>query len=232
MEEKKITLVIGKRGSGKSFLVKHLIREARRLVVYDLMTEYKHGVCFGSEDLAECIDFWHKFFKRGFRIIYRPLNVKEEIEWLSQGVYVLGDVTFVVEEIDAVCTAWVMPEWLSYCVQRGRHKNIELIGVTPAPFGINRDLTRQAKRICVFNTNEPKDLQYLSALLGSQIAQIVPALDLYEFAEWNDGNEKIHVGKLQAAGIQYKHTADHRQGLGEAGDLHNRDPEGPKAAAR
>ena len=32
-DEKKITLVIGKRGSGKSVLVKHLIREARRLVV-------------------------------------------------------------------------------------------------------------------------------------------------------------------------------------------------------
>ena len=209
-DEKKITIVIGKRGSGKSVLVKHLIRETQRLVIYDIMTEYKHGVCFGQEDLDELLTFWHKVYRGEFRILYRPLKVKEEIEWLARGVYVLGDITFVVEEIDAVCTAWVMPEWLSYCVQRGRHKNIELIGVTPAPFGINRDLTRQAKRIIVFNTNEPKDLDYLAALLGSDVKRLVPALGAYEFMEWNDGREGLFVGKLNNESGRIEYVHDHQ----------------------
>jgi len=211
--EKKITLVIGKRGSGKSFLVKHLIRDARRLVIYDVMTEYKHGVCFGPEDLQECLAFWNRVYRGGFHIIYRPLRVRDEIEWISKGVYVLGDLTFVVEEIDAVCTAWVMPEYLEFIVQRGRHKNIELIGVTPAPFGINRDLTRQAKRICVFNTNEPKDLQYLSALLGSEIDRIVPSLGQYEFVDWQDGHENVRVGKIQGSRIEYRDSKNDSPGV-------------------
>jgi GTPase SAR1 family protein len=206
--EKKITLVIGKRGSGKSCLVKYLIREARRLVIYDVMAEYKQGVCFSVENTDQFLSFWYKTYKRDFRLIWRPLKVKDEVEAIARGVYVLGNITFVVEEIDAVCTAWIMPEWLSYCVQRGRHKNIELIGVTPAPFGINRDLTRQAKRIIVFNTTEPKDLDYLAALMGSAVKEIVPALGQYEFMDWRDDNEKIYVGKLQANGIEYRHAKE------------------------
>jgi DNA helicase HerA-like ATPase len=209
IDEKKITLVIGKRGSGKSYLVKHLTREARRLVIYDIITEYKHGVCFGAEDRVDCLAFWHKVYKGSFRIIYRPLKVKDEIDWIAKGVFILGNITFVIEEIDAVCTAWIMPDALNCCVQRGRHKNIELIGVTPAPFGINRDLTRQAKRIYVFNTNEPKDLDYLSMLLGGDVKRIVPALGSYEFLEWHDTSGKhevdaLRIGKVQGDHIQYR----------------------------
>ena len=212
-DEKKITLVIGKRGSGKSVLVKHLIAEARRLVVYDVMSEYTHGVCFEREDMDVLLSFWFRVFGGAFRIIYRPFRTElrkedpKDIEWLARACFILGDITFVVEEIDAVCTAWVMPEWLSYCVQRGRHKNIELIGVTPAPFGINRDLTRQAKRICVFNTNEPKDIDYLAALMGSQVKSIVPALGEFEFMEWRDGRDDMVVGRLdeKTGQIGYRH---------------------------
>lgn len=199
MDEKKITLVIGKRGSGKSVLVKHLIAPARRLVVFDMMIEYKHGVCFGREDLGDMLTFWSTHYRGAFRMNYRPLNPKVEIEWLARGVFLLGDLTFVVEEIDAVCTAWVIPEWLGYCIQRGRHKNIELIGVTPAPFGINRDLTRQAKRIIVFNTNEPKDIAYLKNLLGEAIEAKLAGLEPYEFVEWRDGSNEMVVGKYQAS---------------------------------
>ena len=232
-DEKKITLVIGKRGSGKSYLVKHLIREARRLVVYDVMSEYKHGVCFGPEDRQQMCDFWNKVYRGGFRIIYRPIQVKEEIDAIAKGCFVLGDVTFVIEEIDAVCTAWVMPEWMNYCVQRGRHKNIELIGVTPAPFGINRDLTRQAKRICVFNTNEPKDLDYLAALLGSDVKRIVPALGEYEFMEWIDGDEKCNVSKVQGGrAIVRADAQDRRAGAGQARPSDHRLAKDDDGAAR
>ena len=139
--------------------------------------------------------------------------VKDEIDRLAKGCFVLGDVTFVIEEIDACCTAWVMPEWMNYCVQRGRHKNIELIGVTPAPFGINRDLTRQAKRICVFNTNEPKDLDYLAALLGSDVKQIVPALGQWEFLQWQDVSgdhlgDELMVGRVDGDNLSFRGCHD------------------------
>jgi len=201
--EKKIQLVIGKRGSGKSVLTKYLIRDTKRLVVYDIMTEYAAGVTCDDTD-RHYLEFWRQVYRGDFRIIYRPLKVKEEIAWLAEAIFALGDLTFVVEEIDSICTSFDMPEAMQAIIQRGRHKNIELIGVTPAPFGIHRDLTRQAKSIYIFKTNEPRDIQYLSRLLGEAIEAKLAALEQYQFIHWSDVSEKLRVGKLQDETIVYR----------------------------
>jgi len=194
-DEKKIILVIGKRGSGKSYLVKQMIKAETRLVIYDIMSEYNDVVVFESERKEQLAWFWKKFYRTNFRIAYRPISPKTEIDWIAQLVYSLGDMTFVCEEIDSFCTTYDMPEIFSAIIQRGRHKNITLMGVTPAPFGINRDLTRQAKEIYIFNTNEPRDLQYISQLLGSETAKKIPQLDLYSYVKWSDNEGLVEIGR-------------------------------------
>jgi len=223
-DEKKIQLVIGKRGSGKSVLAKHLIGDAARLVVFDIMSEYGCGVTFDSEDMPCLVAFWRQVYKRSFRIVYRPIEPKAEIGWLAEAVYCLGDVTFVVEEIDSVCTPYDVPWAMRQIIQRGRHKNIQMIGVTPAPFGINRDLTRQAKDIFVFSTNEPRDIQYLRGLLGEKIEPALAGLDKYEFVHWTEENEELRIGIVQNGQIIYKET---KAGDGiEAGQTASRNREG------
>ncbi len=195
--EKKIQLVIGKRGSGKSVLVKHMIRDERRLVIYDIMSEYTEAVTFDYTERDRLAYFWRGLYRQGFRIAYRPLRPKDEIDWLAHAVFTLGDLTFVVEEIDAVCTPFDMSEWMQAIIQRGRHMNIEMIGVTPAPFGIHRDLTRQAKDIFIFRTSEPRDIQYLRRLLGETIEAKIAALEQYEFVHWSDQVDSLRIGKVQ-----------------------------------
>ena len=195
MTEKKITIVIGKRGSGKSYLVKKMIAKEKNLFVWDLMSEYEQGVIFEQETQAEMIEWWRSHYRRPHRIVYRPLNPNAEIEFIANCIYSLGNVTFVVEEIDSVCTTFDMPVAFHSIIQRGRHKNITLIGVTPAPFGIHRNLTRQAKEIYIFNTNEPRDVQYLTNLLGSAIADKIQSLNQYEYVLWQDGTEGFTIGR-------------------------------------
>lgn len=187
-------MVIGKRGSGKSYLVKKMISQVDRLFVWDLMSEYDQGVVFGPENMRELIYFWQNFYRRQFRIVYRPINPQKEIVRMAELIYELGDLTFVVEEIDAIAGTYSMPEQISAIIQRGRHKNIQLVGVTPAPFGINRDLTRQAKEVYVFSTNEPKDIEYLRGLLGSEIESKIAALEQYQYVKWSD-LEGFTIGK-------------------------------------
>ena len=193
--EKKVILIIGKRGSGKSYLAKQMIRDHRRLLVYDIMSEYTEGVVFGSEKHSEFCTFWLMVHKRDFRLIYRPVQPKPEIEEIAKAVFALGDMTFVVEEIDSICTSYDLPEPFSWLIARGRHRNITLIGVTPAPFGIHRDLTRQAKDIYVFSTNEPRDRIYLRGLLGQEIDSLLDALEPYQYVRWQDGVEGLEIGK-------------------------------------
>lgn len=193
--EKKVILIIGKRGSGKSYLTKKLIAVHNRLLVYDIMSEYTSCLVFEKETINEFRMFWGHVYKNDFRFAYRPIQPKQEIDYLAKLVFALGNMTFVVEEIDSICTAYDMPESFSRIIARGRHRNITLIGVTPAPFGIHRDLTRQAKEIYVFNTKEPRDRDYLRSLLGQEIEAKLDALGQYEYVKWEDGKEGLEIGK-------------------------------------
>lgn len=193
--EKKVILVMGKRGSGKTYLVNNLIADERRLVIWDRMSEYSAGIVFEAEEKVKFQEFFYAVYRKSFRIVYRPLHPMQEIGWISELVYVLGDVCFVVEEIDSICTPYKLDEIFEGIINRGRHKNITLIGVTHAPFGIHRDLTRQAKEVYVFNTNEPRDLAYLRDLLGSDMEKKVSLLDKYEYALWKDDKDEIEIGK-------------------------------------
>lgn len=193
--EKKVILVIGKRGSGKSYLARKLVEKSHRLLVYDIMSEYTNGIVFGTETHSDFCAFWLMVHERNFRLIYRPIQPKKEIADLASAVFALGDMTFVVEEIDSICTAYDLPETFSRLIARGRHRNITLIGVTPAPFGIHRDLTRQAKEIYVFNTKEPRDRDYLRNLLGQDIESKLDALGKFEYVKWEDGKEGLEIGK-------------------------------------
>ena len=91
MTEKKIILIIGKRGSGKSYLARQLIAAERRLLIYDVMSEYTEGIVFGTETRKMFCDFWRHIYRRRFRLIYRPIQPKVEIELLAQLVFLLGD---------------------------------------------------------------------------------------------------------------------------------------------
>jgi len=195
MSEKKITLIFGKRGTGKSYLANKLIRDERRLLIYDTLSEYKEGVVFDAEQADQFKEFWRHVYRGNFRLIYRPLKPDAEIDDIAELVFALGDMTFLVEEVDCFCTSWQISDAFAHIVQRGRHKNISLIGVTQRPFGIHRLLTSQAKEIYVFGTNEPRDRDYLKLLLGEAIEPKLDQLKQYEYVRWQEGNPELEIGK-------------------------------------
>lgn len=193
--EKKVSLILGKRGSGKSFLANKLIEDQPRLMIYDTMSEYENGVVFGTEDREQCLETWRRFYQKQFRFIYRPIRPEDEIEGICELVYALGNCCFLVEEIDCYCTAHQISDSFAAIIQRGRHKNITLIGISQRPFGIHRLLTSQAKAMYIFNTNEPRDREYLRALLGQEIETKLDALEQYQYVYWQDGKEGFEIEK-------------------------------------
>lgn len=195
MTEKKISLIFGKRGSGKSYLAQKLIENEPRLIVFDTMSEYENGVVFGAENYEKLLEFWRTVYQQNFRIIYRPIKPAEEIERIGELVYALGNCCFLVEEIDCYSSPFQISDNFAAIIQRGRHKNITLVGITQRPFGIHRLLTSQAKEIYVFNTNEPRDREYLRILLGQEIDSKLDALKEYEYVHWQDGKEGLEIGK-------------------------------------
>jgi len=195
MAEKKIILIFGKRGTGKSYLADKLIADERRLLIFDTLGEYTNGVVFETEESELFSEFWKQNYRGDFRLIYRPLNPEAEIDEIAELVFLLGNMTFLVEEVDCYCTSWQISDAFAHIIQRGRHQDITLIGVTQRPFGIHRLLTSQAKEIYIFGTNEPRDRDYLKTLLGEQIEAKLDQLGQYQSVHWQEGVEELEIGK-------------------------------------
>lgn len=191
MSEKKVILIMGQRGSGKSYLAKHLIKDCRRLLIYDTLGEYNIGIII--ENLKEFKDFFLKVYNKNFRITYQPINPVNDFDIICDIVFETGDMTFLVEELDTFCSSQEISDNFANIIQRGRHKDINLIGITQRPYGIPRLITSQAKTIYSFIHREPRDLEYLKAFIGEE-AEKIKDLKQYEFLKWDNG--KISIEKL------------------------------------
>lgn len=189
MTEKKVVLVLGQRGSGKSFLAKHLIADHKRVIIYDTLGEYD-GEGISCENIEEFKEYLLSVYQGSFRIVYQPVKPEIDFDIICDLVYECGDLSFLVEEIDTFCNSQGLPDNFANVIQRGRHKNITFIGVSQRPFGIPRIITSQAKTIYTFLHREPKDLDYLKQYIGDE-AEKIKDLQQYQYLKWDNGSSSI-----------------------------------------
>ena len=183
--EKIIKLIMGKRGSGKSWLAKNMLRKYTRLFVYDPMGEYTDGVIV--DDFAELSSFWLKVYKGNFKIIYRPLDAEAEFPPICKLIWDCQNITFLTEEVQTFCNPRSICTEFKAIIAKGRHRDIEFIGVTQRPAEISKLLTSQAKEMYIFTSSEPNDLQYFKDSLGQELVDKIAELKEYEFVKWQQG---------------------------------------------
>ncbi len=167
-----ITLVFGKRGSGKTYLVKKLIRDLYSAVVADVFNEYAPlPLAKTPQDIVD---------NRKIRVMMDSENAENLfLETISH----LKNRTIVIEEIDRFCSPyWIEPR-LDRLVRYGRHKNISIIGVSRRPVEIHRNLTANANEIISFRMIEPNDLKYFRQI-STNFSMEIQHLGRYEFAKF------------------------------------------------
>lgn len=187
-------IIIGKPGSGKSKKALNLVKECRRVLIFDTLGhDYSDGVVF--YDLAGLKAFWRSVYAKSFRIIYRPLNDIEEFDEVCKLVWACRDMTFLAEELDTFCpNGKSIPSFIRI-LKRGRHRDIHFIGITQRPMGINRNVTAMANEVFVFNTDEPGDLDYFKDRLSAEAVEKIIALEPYQWIRFENRGKPIEVGK-------------------------------------
>ncbi len=181
-----IQVVLGRKGCGKTTFVKTRIHDLARVLVYDTLGEYSDlaSSCYSLESfLDECC----AKEKRLFRLALVPIqeNLERSFQYFCRSVWAIGDVTAVIDEIDAVSSPVSVPDEFAKLCRYGRHRQISLITASRRASEIPRILTSQTDSIVSFNQSEPIDLQYLAKTpAGADFAESVSRLAQFQYLEW------------------------------------------------
>ena len=191
--ENEIIVILGKKGSGKTSLAMNLIRDKRRLVIFDFNREYEGFYVVQTPE--QLIEVFRLNFDADFKVCYRPdplRDIDDHFLYLSGAVFSMHNVTFLCEEVDLVSSAGDMPDGLKKIINYGRHRGINLIALSRRAHKVPRDLTANADRIISFAQFEPRDIRYLAEYMGDKAALKVTTLERTDtgaaFIEWSGGD--------------------------------------------
>ena len=180
-----IVTILGKSGSGKSELIRRILRDVDRpTFIIDALSEYRDfGVHFySSESLFRFVIDGRPNMTR----IY-VLNTQhdDESERFFRFVRWLKNVSVVVDECDMYAGTHNIDPNLSEIVRYGRHRNISLLCAARRPSEINITIRSQSDSIVSFKQDETSDVKRLAERWGSE-AERVRDLGEYQFIVFGD----------------------------------------------
>ncbi len=166
MNHAPIITVLGKRGSGKTFLTKSAIipRLPSPVFILDSLAEYKGGVVYGS------VDAWYERLNidlQGCRHWIYRLTDDSQVDLFFKAAWHFQGCSVVIEEADMFCSPYSTMESLDKIIRYGRHKAITMVFISRRAAEISRNITAQSDEIITFRQTEPRDIAVLNQLDSS-----------------------------------------------------------------
>ena len=203
-----ITLLVGRRGGGKSTQLEHRLRGNRRLITFaPILRDFRHGYV-QAHGLAEVGRIMRRNWRsrKGFRIAYRPpddeLSTIKALHGLSmllrqvQAPYMadLDDrqITLAVDEAN-LSFPHHRPRGLDgfkWAILQGRHAGINIFAATQRPTLVHPDLRDNADRWIVFPVGGDQALSTVLQAVGRHHADAIRALPNHHFIEFADGHAR------------------------------------------
>lgn len=177
-KKRKIILIFGKTGSGKTTFVKRLVKKLNRVIIIDKMFEYEDGIIFYKfEDL---LNYFLLNKPSSFKFICRFEN-DIDIENLFIFCWYVKNLVLVVEEAEMYISPFVKQSNFLRLVRYGRHRGISIIAVARRVIEVSNDIKANSDKIVTFQQILEKDLEYLEKFGFNK--EKVKNLKKYEFLD-------------------------------------------------
>jgi len=211
MKDAKRTFITGRSGSGKSTLAKSMIRDCKRLVIFDPLDEYgreRHATKVdGIGDLTKAIK---RHWSGAFRLAYTPramemvalhalcerLMMFQKPYFEASGNPPIPKLTLLVEELNLSypvqsisADLWAFGELCS----RGRHYGIEVIGVSQRTAEVNTRFRGNCDQAYYFAQRNHTDLQTIGQEIGPRWKERLAGLQTHEYLRFSEG--EVSEGK-------------------------------------
>lgn len=181
-----IFFICGRKGSGKSTLVRAIMMEFPRVFVLDTLGsegapefEVVTGLQAGVDAIVDAVH------RERFRISLRSASTDDLLAMVPV-IETVPDCLLVVDEASFFCSPNFLPDELSSVLRYGRHNEISQIYVARRPSEIHREVTAAADLVITFQHHEPRDLAYFKAIGGEEFSEKVRSLPRFRTAVWGD----------------------------------------------
>nr|BFD59659.1 hypothetical protein CKG001_17660 [Bdellovibrio sp. CKG001] len=169
--------IVGKTGSGKSYLARQLLKkDFKRQVIFDPVMDWHDGIIVESwAAFAEKIMLFAKLkeFKLIFRFSPDDPHKPETLNEALRVIYHIGNIQVVIDEIQLFCTPHYMPPYMENLYFIGRHKNIGVMGITQRPSKLNKSALAQSTHVFVGQLHERNDIRVVADFLDENTQRIV-----------------------------------------------------------
>jgi hypothetical protein len=174
-----LSCILGRRGCGKTYLLRRLISVYPRCIIFDTLHEYTEtdGIVVNSYD--EFSDFILKNQStKNFVLIFQfELDIKNELQLFNECLkllYFRGSVTIVIEEVQNFSNAsiWGLQPYFKHCLLTGRHRDLSMIFTTQRAGELHKTILSQCSHIFCGQLHEKNDLLYVCSFLNINVEQI------------------------------------------------------------
>lgn len=194
-QQNQIICFAGRKGSGKSYLLRETLRDSRRLFCFDTQGEHR-WIPDEFEDLDAAIMYllethcWTEFAGRFVSDSEDDDGTTDELREICSTVYQQGNMLFCVEEIASLgMGANYAPGPVKKLTRRGRHRNIDFVYTTQRIAEVWIGLRQATDIYVIFAQSEPADIKAIAERCGQDVAERVAALQGHEHVIF-DVNEK------------------------------------------
>ena len=201
MKDARCIFVTGRRGSGKTTLVQSLVADSRRIVAFDPLGEYRRELKWpGGESLAELHAFVSRHWCDPFRFAMTPgdldfvwrLHQLSIYLWHAMLPYERGrdkkKLLLIVEEMNlSVPVHNLAADRRAFLrlVLQGRHRGIEIIGVSQRPALVSADFRSAAAEKYVLPLGVEDH-----GIMGTRYRDQIAALSPHHWLRFGDGTVK------------------------------------------
>ncbi|MBX3495675.1 MAG: DUF87 domain-containing protein [Parvibaculum sp.] len=203
LKDAELTLVVGRRGSGKSTLTKGLLKDRPKVLVFDPQGEYGGRGWVRCDSRLQILHEMRKRWASGFRLAYVPVPGDEIAELHKIAQLCLSanapyndyadprKLTLVVEEANLSIPTHTLPVDLNGILRvmnQGRHYGIEVVAVTQRPALVSRTFRGNVATSYVFALPDEDDQQAMLKKLGKNFKERLRTLPNHRCFMHRDGN--------------------------------------------
>lgn len=175
----RIALVVGRKGSGKSTLIKRGLERVARWVVWDLRGEY---AALPRARLWTDLAAFRAHLVDGGGIDREVFAcpASQFLPW-CRWVYATGNLLVVIEELGRYAGPGPAGDALGDLFDRSRHAGIDLIAASPRIVEVPTSLRAQVDDLLCARQSIPNDLAYLDQWIGPALSSRVSNLPDHRF---------------------------------------------------